>query len=84
MNTFAIILVALLCFVVLVLALFALSSCLGDDIRAAWSGTRSSTAPTTYGLQYARAMGQGGHAGYSEHIEMENMLSRWDSNDEHD
>lgn len=76
MNTFLLILILLLCFIVLILAWFAISSCLGDEIRAAWSGSRTRTLPTTYGLQYAHLMGQGGHGSYSEHIEMENMMSR--------
>lgn len=65
-------------FLAIVLAFFALSSCLGDEIRAAWSGGRARrAAPTTYGLQYAQLMGSGGHSGggYSEHIEMEDMLN---------
>lgn len=81
MNTFLLILVFLLCFVVLLLAWFAISSCLGDEIRAAWSGRHTSALPTTYGLQYARFMAQGGHGQHSEHIEMENMLGRRSLND---
>lgn len=86
MNAFLIILIFLLCFLILVLAFFALSSCLGDEIRAAWSGggRRHNVLPTTYGLQYARSMGHAGHAAYSEHIEMENMMSRRRSEDDYD
>ncbi|KXS98310.1 hypothetical protein AC578_6845 [Pseudocercospora eumusae] len=84
MNTFSLVLVVLISFAILVLALFALSSCLGDEILAAWRGRRSRTVPTTYGLQYAQFMGQGGHAGYSEHIEMETMLDRWNDDDRND
>ena len=62
------------CFVALVLAFFALSSCLGDQLRAAWSGrSRPALPPTTYGLQYARSMGN--QVGW-ESIEMEDMLDR--------
>lgn len=74
MNTFTIIMLLLFCFVVLVLAFFALSSCLGDDIRAVWNGRRNASMPTTYGLQYARSLNSGGTN--LEHIEMENMLDR--------
>ncbi|KXT07960.1 hypothetical protein AC579_8602 [Pseudocercospora musae] len=84
MNTFSVVLVLLISFAIFALALFALSSCLGDEIMAAWRGGWSRTVPTTYGLQYARFMGQGGHAGYSEHIEMENMLDRWNDNERND
>lgn len=54
----------------LLLAWFAVSSCLGDDIRAQWSG-RTHTTPVTYGRSYAHAMG--GQAGW-EQIEMQDML----------
>lgn len=75
MNTFLILCVSLLGFLVLVLVLFALSSCLGDELRAAWSG-RGHDAPTTYGLQYARSVVNGGsHAGW-EQIEMAELLDR--------
>lgn len=70
-------------FAALVLAFFALSSCLGEEIRAAWAGHgRRNTVPTTYGLQYARVMGGGGggsggslQTGW-EQIEMEDMLDQ--------
>lgn len=75
MNTFLLILVILLSFLILLLAWFAISSCLGDEIRAAWSGNSTTTLPTTYSLQnYGRFMG--GHSSYSEQIEMENMIHR--------
>lgn len=75
MNAFPLIMLFLFCFLVLVLAFFALSSCLGDEIRAAWGGRRRpASLPTTYGLQYARHMNSGGTN--LEHIEMENMLDR--------
>lgn len=82
MNGFYILLLLLFGFLVLVLAFFALSSCLGDEIRAAWSGRRRAIVPTTFGQQYARFMGQGGH--YSEHIEMEDMMDTWNSDDSND
>lgn len=86
MNTFLLLLTILLSFLILILAFFALSSCLGDEIRAAWSGRQSrNTIPTTFGLQYARLMtgqssGGGGQAGW-EGIEMQEML---DENDDID
>lgn len=73
MNTFFIIILLLSCFIALILAWFAVSSCLGDEIRAAWSGRKTATMPTTYGLQYARHVNQGGAL---ENIEMENMLDQ--------
>ena len=67
----------LACFVVLTLAFFALSSCLGDEMRAAWSGGSRNYTPTTYGLQYARVMGHdGGSQTGSEQIEMEDMIDK--------
>ena len=81
MNTFLLLVVVLLSFLILLLAFFALSSCLGDDIRAAWSGRQSGSIPTTFGLQYARMMGHSsGQAGW-EQIEMQNMLD--DEDDGH-
>lgn len=82
MNTFLIIVILLLCFMVLFLTWLALSSCLGDEIRATWSGRPRASMPTTYGLQYARHMNQGGAA--LENIEMENMLDRRLLGDESD
>lgn len=77
MNTFPILLIAISSFFVLVLAFFALSSCLGDEIRALGSTShRQRIAPTTYGLQYARLVGHGGgHAGW-EQIEMADMVDK--------
>ncbi len=75
MNVFLLLMVGLASFLVLVLALFALSSCLGDEIRAVWSG-RQRLAPTTFGLQYARSMGHGGNQAGWEQIEMEDLLDR--------
>lgn len=76
MNSFLLLMVVLLCFLVLVLAFFALSSCLGDEIRAAWSGRSRNSIPTTYGLQYARMIGHGGNQAGWEQIEMEDMLDK--------
>ncbi len=81
MSVFKVLIILLFCFIVLTLAIFALTSCLGDEIRSAWSGRRTRSMPT-YGLQYAQAMGQGGHGGYSEHIEMEDMLGRWEPDED--
>jgi hypothetical protein len=77
MNTFLLLMVGLASFLVLVLALFALSSCLGDEIRAVWSG-REQYVPTTFGQQYARSMGHGGNQGGWEQIEMEDMMDESD------
>jgi hypothetical protein len=73
MNAFLLLMVGLASFLLLVLALFALSSCLGDEIRAAWSG-RERYVPTTFGQQYARSMGHGGNQGGWEQIEMEDLM----------
>lgn len=73
MNVFLLLMVGLATFVLLVLVAFALSSCLGDEIRAAWSG-RERYVPTTFGQQYARSMGHVGNQGGWEHIEMEDLM----------
>ena len=80
MNTFLILMIFLLWFIVLLLAWFAISSCLGDEIRAQWSGRARNAIPTTFGLQYARVMGHGGNQAGWEQIEMEDML---DKHEEH-
>jgi len=77
MNTFLLLMVGLASFLILVLALFALSSCLGDEIRAVWSG-REQYVPTTFGQQYARSMGHGGNQGGWEQIEMEDLMDESD------
>ncbi|KAK0271328.1 hypothetical protein LTR91_019664 [Friedmanniomyces endolithicus] len=74
MSWFIALMVFLLCFVVLILSFFALSTCLGDELRAAWSGRSVSYMPTTYGLQYARIIGQSGQQAGWEQFEMEDML----------
>jgi hypothetical protein len=75
MKTVILLFIFLLSFVVLVFAFFALSSCLGDELRAAWSGRpRNGMPPTTYGLQYARIMSHGGNQAGCDQIEMEDML----------
>lgn len=81
MNVFLLLMVGLASFLVLVLVLFALSSCLGDEMRAAWSG-RQRYVPTTFGLQYARSMGHGGDQGGWEQIEMEDLIDRPYKHDE--
>lgn len=78
MNTFLILMILLLSFLVLLLAWFAISSCLGDEIRARWSGRSTSYMPTTFGLQYARMMAHGGNQAGWEQIEMEDMLDKSD------
>lgn len=74
MNTFTTLMVVIVCFVVILLVFFAISSCLGDDIRAHFTGRRRRVIPTTYGLQYARMMGQSGNAAGWEQIEMQDMF----------
>jgi hypothetical protein len=54
MNAFYVILLGLAVFLSLMLAWFALSSCLGDDVRAAWSGRRPATMPTVRTKQQQR------------------------------
>lgn len=74
MNTFLLFIILLTSFTILILAFFALSSCLGDEVRAAWSSGRQRrrTIPTTFGQQYARMMGSSG--GW-EQIEMEDLYA---------
>ncbi|KAI7210759.1 hypothetical protein KC333_g8054 [Hortaea werneckii] len=87
MNILLLLFVLLGIFLTFLLAFFALSSCLGDEIRAVWfqqgrrRNSRSAAPPTTYGLQYARFMG--GAAGGDVHassgwegIEMEDLLDK--------
>jgi hypothetical protein len=79
MSAFLLLVVSITVFAVLVLLWFALSSCLGDEIRAAWSrGQQERTLPTTYGLQYAQLFGNAGRHGLSEQIEMDTMLNAHD------
>ena len=80
MNTLLALIVFLLCFLVLLLAWLAISSCLGDEIRAQLSSRTSREIPTTFGLQYARMMGHGGNQPGWEQIEMEDMF---DEGEEH-
>lgn len=74
MDGFLVFVIVTAAFAALVLAWFIISSCLGDEIRAAWNG-RQHTTPTTYGLQYAQYIGQGGPASYSEQIELDEMIN---------
>jgi len=76
MNTFLLLIIVLLSFLVLLLAWFAISSCLGDEIRALLSGRQQRFVPTTYGLQYARAVAHDGTQAGWEQIEMEDMLDK--------
>ena len=80
MNTFLILVIVFLSFITLSLAWFAISSCLGDEVRTTLSGRARNTIPTTFGLQYARMMGHGGNQAGWEQIEMEGMF---DKDDEH-
>ncbi len=74
MNSLTTLSILIIVFMILTLVFFAISSCLGDDIRAHFSGRRRETIPTTFGLQYAQMMGQSGNAAGWEQIEMEDML----------
>jgi len=75
MNVFLLLMVGLATFLLLILAFFALSSCLGDEIRAAWNG-RERYVPTTFGQQYARSMNHGGNQAGWEQIEMEDLMDQ--------
>ena len=79
--------IGLATFLALVLAWFAISSCLGDEIRAVLSRRRRQyIPPTTYSLQHYGRFGMahgGDHAGW-EGIEMENMISPGWERDEDD
>ncbi|OCL15280.1 hypothetical protein AOQ84DRAFT_279300 [Glonium stellatum] len=71
-------LLGLLLFLPLLLfvAYLALSSCLGDNFRARFSGITIHSRHASFGRSYARSMGSGaGQAGW-EQIEMEDMLGR--------
>lgn len=76
MDSFTLLVVILLSFVVLLLAWWAISSCLGDEIRSHTSGRTSRTIPTTFGQQYARLMGHGTSQAGWEQIEMEDMFDK--------
>lgn len=60
-------------------AWLAVSSCLGDEIRAQWSG-RYRTTPVTYGRSYTRGAMSGGYVGQGEWegIEMANLAEEED------
>lgn len=83
MDLFLLFVIISLSFLVLLFAWLAVSSCLGDEIRAHLTGRSSRTVPTTFGQQYARLMGQGNQtqAGW-EQIEMEDMLDKSDQHRE--
>ena len=74
MQTSTVLLITLISVVIVLLVFFAISSCLGDDIRAHFSGRRREVIPTTFGLQYAQMMGQGGASAGWEQIEMQDMI----------
>ncbi|KAJ9623289.1 hypothetical protein H2203_006229 [Taxawa tesnikishii (nom. ined.)] len=74
MNIILLLVVLFLIPLFLLLAWFAFSSCLGDDIRAHFAGTNLNPRHATYGQHYARTMGSGaGQAGW-EQIEMEDVV----------
>lgn len=78
-SLYALLIIAVV-FIVLLLAWFAISSCLGDEIRAHLSGRQQERTPTTFGLQYARMVGQSGNTAGWEQIELQDML---DTTDDH-
>lgn len=80
MDLFLPLVIVLLSFVVLLLAWFAISSCLGDEIRSHLAGRSLRNVPTTFGQQYARMMGSSNHAGW-EQIEMQDMMDRSDDHE---
>lgn len=80
MDLFWLFFAILISFAALLLAWFAISSCLGDEIRSHFAGRDLRTYPPTFGQQYARMMGNGSQAGW-EQIEMQDML---DKNDDHE
>lgn len=82
MNTFLLLMLGLATFLALTLAWFAISSCLGDEIRALLSRRRRQYIPTTYSMQHYGRFGMP-HGGGREGIEMENMISPgWDHEDD--
>ncbi len=82
MNLFFLFLILISSFLILLLAWLAISSCLGDEIRAHLSRGSTRTIPTTFGQQYARLMGHGGNQAGWEQIEMEDMLDKGDVHQE--
>lgn len=82
MGSGAVLMVFFIILLSLILAFFALSSCLGDDFRT-WLTGRDRNAPaTTFGLQYARLMSHGASQGGWEQIEMEDMLNKTSDHEE--
>lgn len=81
METFPILIIVLVSFTVLLLVWLAISSCLGDEIRAHLSGRPRRMIPTTFGLQYAQMMRQSGSTAGCEQIEMESILDSDESRD---
>jgi len=78
MPTFLLLIFSLATFLALLLAWFAISSCLGDEIRAILSRReRQYIPPTTYSLQYYGRFGMaqpGTQAGWEQFdMEMEDM-----------
>jgi len=71
-----IVLLTLLFFIPLLLfAVFlGLSSCLGDNFRARFSGINVNPRHASFGRSYARGLGSGAGQGGWEQIEMEDML----------
>lgn len=77
MDLFIIFLISFISFMVILAVFWALSSCLGDEVRAHWAGRSSATSvPTTFGLQYARIMGNSANQAGWEQIEMEDMMDK--------
>ncbi|OCK80200.1 hypothetical protein K432DRAFT_382435 [Lepidopterella palustris CBS 459.81] len=74
MNVLVLLTLLLFLPLLLLVAFLALSSCLGDNFRARFSGITINAVHASYGRNYARGLGSGaGQAGW-EQIEMENIL----------
>ncbi|OJD40683.1 glutamine amidotransferase type 1 [Diplodia corticola] len=66
---------------VMFIAWMALSSCLGDSLRATIAGASMNPRQASFGRSYARGLGSGtGQAGW-EQIEMEEMLDHVEDSD---
>jgi hypothetical protein len=63
------------------LAFLAVSSCMGDRLRARVAGISFNPSIRTFGRNYGRGLGSGSGAGGWEQIEMEDMMGS-DSEDE--
>ncbi|TKX21895.1 hypothetical protein C1H76_5787 [Elsinoe australis] len=66
----------------LLLAWCALSSCLGDSVRARFGGVTVNPRYGNYGRSYARQMASGAGQGGWEQIEMQDMMDERDHSDD--